>query len=197
MQVPLMLKYFCITLLCLAIPTCKIVLRWIILAWNIFARVCEMTDCFPSRWSPSPAPTMGLESGCYPRYCTQKGGSKLRYLLIAEHCCRGTWQGTACQQSPGSEDKRTEVRKPRPQTQAPRLAGTPAASVFSASAMMALRSALVLPASAAQWAFLSLIDQEKVVLLDGCLLLSAASALCFCRTSICSVLKWEKTLNPA
>lgn len=78
MQVPLMLKYFCITLLCLAIPTCKIVLRWIILAWNIFARVCEMTDCFPSRWSPSPAPTMGLESGCYPRYCTQKGGEQIK-----------------------------------------------------------------------------------------------------------------------
>lgn len=73
-----MLKYFCIMLLCLAIPTCKTVLRWIILAWNIFARVCEMTDCFPSSWSPSLAPTVGLESGCYLRYCTQKGGEQIK-----------------------------------------------------------------------------------------------------------------------
>lgn len=187
MQVPLILKYFCIMLLCLAIPARKTVLKWIILAWNIFARVCAMTDCFPSSWSPSPAPTVGSESGCYLSCCTQNGGSKRRYPLVAERCCRGTWWGTACQ--PGSEDKRTEVHKPSAQTQAPRLAGTPAASAFSASAMMALRPELVLPAGAAQWAFLSLTDQEKVVLLDGYLLLSAARALCFCRTSICGVLK--------
>lgn len=57
MQVLLMLKYFCVTLLCLAIPTWKTVLKWIILAWNIFAWVCAMTDRLLSRGClPQPPP---------------------------------------------------------------------------------------------------------------------------------------------
>lgn len=57
MQVSLMLKYFCIMLLCLAISTRKTLLEWIILAWNIFAWVCAMTDrLLSSSCLPQPPP---------------------------------------------------------------------------------------------------------------------------------------------
>lgn len=73
MQVPLMLRYFCIMLLCLAIPTRKAVLKWIILAWNVFAWVCTVTDrllssgCLPQpppwAWSQDVTEAAALEMG--------------------------------------------------------------------------------------------------------------------------------------
>lgn len=71
MQVPLMLKYFCIMLLCLAISTRKTLLKWMILAWNLFAWVCAVTDrllsCLPQpppwAWSQGETRAAALEMG--------------------------------------------------------------------------------------------------------------------------------------
>lgn len=131
---PLILKYFCITPLCLAIPTRKTVLKWIIVAWNIFARVCAMTDCFPSSCSPSPAPSQGLEAGCSTLAALfTRGECKLRYLL-----------------------------RPRPLgSLAPRRFLLPVQPV----PWWLWDQRPFLPSGAAQWAFLSLINQEEAVLL--------------------------------
>lgn len=99
--------------------------------------VCNDRSPFEQRL-PSPAPTMGLESGCNQSCCTRNGAaseSACSCLSTAENSVAGT----ACQRPPGSEDKRTEVLKPSSQPQAPWLTGTPAAPASSAGAMMALR----------------------------------------------------------
>lgn len=87
---------------------------------------------------PSPAPTMGLESGCDQSCCTRNGGAS----ESACSCLSTAGSSVAekvCQRPPGSEDKRTEVLKPISQLQAPWLAGMPAAPASSARAMTALR----------------------------------------------------------
>lgn len=70
MLVLLMLKYFCITLLRLAISTQKTLL---ILAWNIIAWACAVTDrLVSSGFLPQPPPGLGVRMrlSC----CTGNGG---------------------------------------------------------------------------------------------------------------------------
>lgn len=119
MQVPLMLKHFCIMLLYLVIPTQKAVLKWIILAWNIFAWVCAMTDhLLSSSCLPQPQPPQ--QSGCDWSCCTRNGRASEGACLCLSTAGNSV-AGTVCQQLLGSEYKRTEVLKPSLQPQALRL----------------------------------------------------------------------------
>lgn len=120
MQVLLVLKYFCIMLLCLAIPTWKTVLKWIILAWNIFAWVCAMTDrllssgCLPQpppwAWSQDATRAAALEMG--------------RQVKVPAHVWvlrRAVWQG---QRASGRLVLRTKGQKSLSPAHSPRPLGS-------------------------------------------------------------------------
>lgn len=180
MRVPLMLKYFCITLLCLAVSTQKTLL---ILAWNIVAWVCAMTDRLVSSGClPQPPPGLGVRMrlSC----CTGDGGAR-EGACSCLSTAGSSVAGTECPRPPGSEDKRTEVLKPSSQPQAPQ----PAASASSARALVALRLSLSSPLDLHNGLFFLWLIREKSCCLRGtfCQQLPVLSSLC--RACISGVLK--------